>query len=112
LRSAWAARLCDMSVLDVVEELVSLLVEALVSPVVPAVLPLLGVPLCMLELLPALDGVVLSVLLPELWATARPTPPASAAATARVVRVFLVAFISILLDRWNKNAGGCQLVSP
>jgi hypothetical protein len=105
-----------MSVLDVVEELVSLLldvVEELVSPVVPAVLPLLGVVLCMvLELLPALDGVVLSVLLPELWATARPTPPASAAATARVVRVFLVAFISILLDRWNKNAGGCQLVSP
>ena len=82
-------------------------------------------------LLPVLEDGVLPALvpalplpLPEVWPTARPTPPAKAAAVARVVRYFLVLFISLLLmeaptadvrcrkEGWKKNAGGCQLFSP
>jgi len=47
-------------------------------------------------LLPALPA--LGVLPPEVWAMARPTPPASAAAAANMVKLFLVVFISVLLD--------------
>jgi hypothetical protein len=59
--------------LDMVEELVSLLVA--------------GALVC------ALGLELVSVLVPEVWAI--DTPPAMAAATARVVSAFLVAFISV-----------------
>lgn len=111
-----------MSVFDIVEELLSVLPVLLEEPGEPdapmAALLLLLDPLCVLSaVLPALGEVELLVLgevlllalgelllvsvleleLPEVWAMARPTPPARAAAVARVVRVFF-AFISVLLD--------------
>jgi hypothetical protein len=106
----------------VVEELVSLLPAALEelglpeAPIVPVLLlpllPALGELLVLpalgeLLVLPALGDVlvlgalllesVLELELPEVWAIARPTPPARAAAVARVVRLFFT-FISVLLD--------------
>jgi hypothetical protein len=62
---------------DIVEELVSLLVA--------------GALLCELYVLEF--WLLVSVLVPEVWAI--DTPPAMAAATARVVSAFLVAFISV-----------------
>jgi hypothetical protein len=41
---------------------------------------------------------LVSVLVAPVCAIARPTPPARAVAAAKVVRLFLVAFISVLLD--------------
>jgi hypothetical protein len=85
--------------LDLVDELVSLLVA--------------GALVCALVL-----GfwLVASVLVPDVWAM--DTPPAMAAATAKVVSAFRVAFIVVTpwvrahwaLGSWKKNAGGCQLV--
>jgi hypothetical protein len=54
-------------------------------------------------------------LVPEVWAMA--TPPARAAATARVVKVLRVAFMDCTPglraceahSGWKKKAGGCQL---
>jgi len=87
--------------LDAGGELGEVLGEAL-APMLWVLLPALpglGVLLlpapCVL-LLPALPA--LGVLLPEVWAMARPTPPASAAAAANMVKLFLVVFISVLLD--------------
>jgi hypothetical protein len=93
-------RLCVVSVV-LVEVLVSLLFD-----IVEELDPLLGAGLLGAALLPLLCVgaapapwvLLLSVLLPELWAIARPTPPASAAAAARMVKLFLVVFISVLLD--------------
>jgi hypothetical protein len=71
----------------------------LLAPVLGVLLPALGVvlaPAPWVLLLPALPA--LGVLLPEVWAMARPTPPASAAAAASMVKLFLVVFISVLLD--------------
>jgi hypothetical protein len=86
-------RLCVVSV-DVVEELVSVLLDVVAEPEllgVPALAPLFCV---LLSVLAALDGVLLlSVLLPDVWPIASPTAPTSAAADASVVRI-LVAFIS------------------
>jgi hypothetical protein len=112
-----------VSVLDVVEDVVSLLLLEVVpldppaAPMLPLVellgallVELLGVlveslepleplePLGALLVLAELGGELLPVLLLEVWPMARPTPPASAAAAASMVRVFLVAFISVLLD--------------
>lgn len=50
-------------------------------------------------LLAVLPWLLVSVLEPEVWAI--DTPPARAAAAARAVNVFLVAFMSVLL-------GGCR----
>ncbi len=99
----------------VVVELVSVLVEEPEEPmleepvlgvaaVLPLVLPPLVPPLCE----PVLGAVLLSVLLGvlallplvlgvlplDVWPMAKPTPPASAAAAASVVKVLLIAFIS------------------
>jgi hypothetical protein len=112
-----------VSVLDVVvEELESVLLDSVDEPAVlgPAPLP------CMLLLelvLPAAGVLLASVLVVPVCAIARPTPPARAAAAAKVVRLFLVAFISLLLDSElprgeraatggrleRKHAGECQL---
>jgi len=81
-RSAWAT----FSVFDVAEDSVVALfdiVEELVS------LPGAG---CELYVPPEL-WLLVSVLVPEVWAI--DTPPASAAAAARVVSAFLVAFICV-----------------
>jgi hypothetical protein len=85
--------------LDMVDELVSLLVAGA-----------LGAAL-VLEL-----WLLVSVLVPDVCAM--DTPPAMAAATAKVVSVFRVAFIvntpwvraAGALGSWKKIAGGCQLV--
>ena len=69
-------------------------------------------------LLAVLPWLLVSVLEPEVWAI--DTPPARAAAAARAVNVFLVAFISVT-PKWGaredtlrvgrKTLAGCQLVS-
>ena len=71
----------------------------LLLPALPALGVVLAPAPCVL-LLPALPalGVLPPLLLPEPWATAKPTLPASAAAAARMVKLFLVLFISVLLD--------------
>lgn len=81
------------------------------APMLPEVLELLGVdvPAADVSEEPALG------LVPDVWAMA--TPPARAAATARVVRVLRVAFMEftpgcVLVKHfrgWKKKAGDCQL---
>jgi hypothetical protein len=44
------------------------------------------------------DGLLLELEPLDVWPMARPTPPAKAAAIANVVRLFFVAFISVLLQ--------------
>jgi hypothetical protein len=87
-----------------VEELVSALGDVVVEELAPIVLvsealPLVAPLLLVASVVCAVDEELVSVLaLPEVWAIARPTPPANAAAAASVVRLFLVEFISVLLD--------------
>jgi hypothetical protein len=118
-----------VSVVVVVEELVSVLLEVPEAPmleeplvlgvaaVVPPALPLcelllvlgagaavlLSLLLGVVALLPLLLG---AVPLLEVWPMAKPTPPASAAAAASVVTVLLIAFISMLLDKEAPAARG------
>jgi hypothetical protein len=70
--------------LDMVEELDSVVV---VPPAPPLACVVLAAGVLLVSVLVLLD----------VWAIARPTPPANAAAAASVVRLFLVAFISVLL---------------
>jgi hypothetical protein len=44
------------------------------------------------------DGLLLELEPLDVWPMAKPTPPAKAAAIANVVRLFFVAFISVLLQ--------------
>lgn len=86
---------CGALLFDRVDESVVVVVLALLLfDIVEVSLLVEGVVLCALGVLLWL---LVSVLEPDVWAIA--TPPASAAAAASVVRVFLVAFMSVLLCR-------------